>query len=95
MANNPDNSTTNPEVARFRALSSITDEHTRKKHAGVLPFDPQGQAIGKAETRREEIEAALGAATVRAAAADPETFTKDPEPKPDVIDVQDRSPRSR
>jgi hypothetical protein len=71
---------TNPDVARWNAMRQQVDASVRASHGGQLPFDPEGQAIGHAETRREAIAADLGAATVRAAAADPETFTKDPEP---------------
>ena len=71
---------TNPDVARWNAMRKQVDASVRAAHGGQLPFDPEGQAIGRAETRREKIANDLAAATLRAAATDPETFTKDPEP---------------
>jgi hypothetical protein len=77
---------TNPNVARWNALHQQVDASVKASHGGQLPFIPEGQAIGYAETRKEAIAADLGAATVRAAAADPETFTQDPEPEPVIIE---------
>ena len=77
---------TNPDVARWDAMRQHVDASMRATHGGRLPFIPEGQAIGYAETRKEAIAANLDAATVRAAAADPETFTQDPEPEPDIIE---------
>ena len=70
----------NPDVVRWNAMRQQVDASVRASHGGQLPFDPEGQAIGHAETRREAIAADLGVATIRAAVANPETFTQNPEP---------------
>lgn len=76
--------TVEEQKAKLKAYRAHIGKMLKRSH-GRIPFNPEGQAIGYAETRRDERKVKHMKKVIQTAAENPELFTEPPA-QPDIIE---------
>lgn len=85
MATNQELPSSQESLEIHRQLSEQVDDSMRSHYGGRMPHTSEGQAIGYAETRREDLDEQYVQARDEAVARDPDLWV-DPEPEPEIIE---------